>query len=51
MAEHRTLDDLTHEQLATLLNVAPENVRQELVPPSQADIVIILGNDFKPLAP
>jgi len=41
----------TREQLATLLNVAPENVRQELVPPSQADIVIILGNDFKPLAP
>lgn len=37
----------TREQLAKLLNVSPDHVRQEAVPGSAADIVIILGNDFR----
>jgi LCP family protein required for cell wall assembly len=41
----------TREQLAELLNVSPEDVRQEIVSNSQADIVIILGDDFQRLEP
>jgi LCP family protein required for cell wall assembly len=37
----------TRQQLATLLNVQPDAVRQVESNPSGADIVIILGDDFK----
>ena len=36
----------TRQQLATLLNVQPDSVRQVESNPSGADIVIILGDDF-----
>ena len=39
----------TREELAQMLDVAPDNVRQEAVPGSTADIVIILGDDYRPL--
>jgi hypothetical protein len=37
----------TRDQLAELLNVSPDNVRQEAVPGSTADIIIILGDDYR----